>query len=306
MLKFAYHRSGLVTNTIAKQIFSTLASRGRITLSALREHSRIPLSALKTGLAILIHQHLVLYYAPDEDEPTYYQVDWRNAYGSIRSREMISLVKDRSGEAAGQLLAHVIHVGHISVGDLAAEFDLAPESKRDSRVDTIESKTNGGHAVNNSTSHTQRFQACDSLRSENDLHHVLRALLQDGFIVKLTDRTYVPNSDLQEQIRDTLIAEQFTDGKITGPKKQREFQAAANGLKRKWREEDGYSEVRDTEWRSRAKQPDSPPPSSNKRRKPNDDLSNGTSHAVNENCRSVSRKLPVLCDRSPQGICTMD
>ena len=140
-------------------------------------------------------------------------------------------------------------------------------------------------------------------------HLTLRDLLSKGYLVKVGNRSYVPQADLSEQLRDAVIAEKFRDGKITGPKKQMEFRSAFNTLKREWQDEDAYSDFRDiashgTIKRSKAS------PSSNKRVKVNGNLPSGIHCDMEdedeEKCHSVS-KLPVLCccpSRSACGIFT--
>lgn len=241
----------------------------------------------------------MLHHSAEEDEPTYFQADLHAAYALGRFRKIFRFVKERQGEAAGQIFSNILQLGHASVGDLADEYDLAPASKRDSGIDTVEEHMtedgllNGIAKVGNSTSVLEKSM------SASKFHDALRGLLAQGFLVKVNERTYLPPADLEERLRDTVISEQFQDGKITGPKKEKAFQAAVNILKRKWQDDDDYSGTRDIGSHGKIKRCTAHS-SSNKRIK-SSRLSNGVqSHAHEAHESEVEAdehrvdKLPVL------------
>lgn len=265
-----------MTNTSLKRIFSTLAEHGRMHLPALRRISAIPLRRLKVGLTTLIQHHIVLYYAEDEDAPTFFQLDWTAAYSLVRCHKLLHAIEEREGVIAKGLVANVLHLGHTSVGDLAEEYGLLPTSKRDSGIDTAEQHMSENGMVNGITENGEADHPAEHKITLADFHTTLRRLLTQGILVKVNERTFVPYADLQEEIKETVIAEDFPDGKITGSKKSKEFQEKVNTLKRKYQDDDAYSDTRDIGSHGEIMLSDTAGPKS-KRLKPNH-LSNGTHH----------------------------
>lgn len=109
----------------------------------------------------------------------------------------------------------------------------------------------------------------------------------------------MPVSDMQEQVQEAVIVDQFPDRKVTGPKKAKEFSLAVNYLKRKWRQDDTYSETSDVSSKGTIKRPGqhfAP----NKRFKVNGSLPNG--HAIDDECETSVPMLSVLCRCSPNSV----
>ena len=137
----------------------------------------------------------------------------------------------------------------------------------------------------------------DEITTISEFHQTLRTLLKKGYLTKVGNRSHIPQPDLQRQIQDTVIAEQFSDGKISGPKKKRQFDAAVNDLKRKWEDEDAYSNTKYVASRGVIKR-SKDSPSSSKRVKLNGDMPNGVhDECVEEDVETEHSvpKLPVLC-----------
>lgn len=236
----------------------------------------------------------MLHHTADEDIPTYYQVDWRSAYNLARRTNVVSLVQERHGESAAQILTNVIQLGRARVGDLADAYHLDPGSKRDSGIDTIESPLGDDDLING-------FEEADvpatfqfgKIATVSDFHASFRTLLQAGILAKVRPRSYMPKSDFQEHIEEIVISEHFPDRKITGPKKQSEFNREVNALKRKWREDDKYSDLRDLSSKGKIQRSgtiNANPPK--KRAKVNGDLPNGVNHETEES--GVEESAPIL------------
>lgn len=277
-----------------------MAEYGRLSLLALRQLSGIPPRRLKVGLTTLIQHHIILHHALDEYEPTEFQVDWHAAYALVRSRKVVDVVRNREGEAAGRIISNILQLGHVSVGDLANEYDLNPESKRDSGVDTVEEYMNEHGLVNGIAKEGKSDSAQSRITTVSKLHETLRRLLAEGFLLKVNDRTFMPMADLESRIKEAVIADKFPDGRITGPKKSKAFQSEFNWLKRKWREDDDYSESRDIGSHGEIKYSATSTPG-HKRIK-SSELTNGVNHRnAGANAESDGRddlqvhRLPVLC-----------
>ncbi|KAK0946511.1 RNA polymerase III subunit C82 [Friedmanniomyces endolithicus] len=273
---------------LAAQIFTTLAAHGRLSAPTLAAHAKIPLIRTHTGLATLLEEQLVLHHAAEEDAPTYYSVSWRNAYNLVRHINVVSLVTERHGEAAGQVVKNILQLGHARVGDLTDAYNLAPGSKRDSGVET------GAHHVPEAVmvNGAAKSYAPSNKRvtSAFELHTILRTLLRFGVLVKVGTRTLMPIADLQEQLQEAVIVDQFPDRKVTGPKKAKEFALAVNELKRKWRRDDAFSDATDASSRGAIKRPGEQS-NPNKRLKLNGNKLNG--HVIDVDCEPSASKLSL-------------
>lgn len=194
----------------------------------------------------LHEQQLLLHFSPAEDSPTFFEVHWPNAYNLARRTNIVDLVTQRHGEPAGKLVNHVLQLGDARVGDLADAYKTTPGWKRDSGIDlTADQNVAGGHSNGVAKNGEHRSHHTSSVPDESAFHSTLRALLRTGVLAKVGKRSYMPPSDLQETIENIVIREQFPDGKISGTRKQGEFKQGVSHLKRKWEEDDSYSEYND-------------------------------------------------------------
>lgn len=287
---------------MSKQIFNTLASYGRLTIAQLYHHTQIPTRRLKPAITLLTQHHIILHYAADEDEPTYFSVNWEAAYVLVRPRKIARLVEDRYGEAAGNMIETVMQIGHVSVGDLAAEYSLESGSKRDSGIDTVEQHMTEEGMLNGIAKNIEQQKPQAHITAVTQYHDTLRSLLDAGFLTKVGARALTAASDLQEQLENVVIAEQFADGRVTGPKKAKLFEAAVTTLKRKWHDEDEYAPHRDIGSQGTIKRGKASSSQGNKRVKISDNLPNGIHDSALElnddedmAVKRPVRKLPVLC-----------
>lgn len=190
---------------------------------------------------------------------------------------------------------------------MAEEYDLRPSSKRDSGIDVVENATGDcGYVNGTSKEHAPRSDPT-KVDSEAAFHDTLRSLLAKGFLAKVTERSFVPPSDLQERLRSTVAEEnrELENVGLAGSKKDKALKAKMHDLKRKWAETDDYSRIGDVASHGEIQHPEAAN-MSNKRIK--------TTHAANginhDHChvaggRGIGShhrvdKLPVLsCTPSP-------
>ena len=277
---------------------------------ALHQFTHIPLRQIKTAIATLIQHHIILHHSVDEDSPTSFQIDWNTAYNLVRSHKVTSLVVQREGEAAGQLVATIQQLGQASVGDLLDAYELTEGSKRDSGIDTVEHHMSEEGLINGIAKDGKQKNTSETITTVSDSHSILRTLLEKGYLMKVAPRSYVPPRDLEEQLRDTVIEgnADFKDGKVNGSKKKLQFENAVNSLKRKCQDEDSYSKTRDVASRGTIKRSKAPT-SSNKRVKLNGELPNGICHVSEIEDEEVApsvQKLPVFSRCRPEtASCTL-
>ncbi|KAK3671065.1 RNA polymerase III subunit C82 [Recurvomyces mirabilis] len=274
------------TGNLSASIFSTLAHHGRLSLPTLASHAQIPLRRARTGIASLLEEQLVHYIAGEEDSPALYSANLEGAYNLARHMNVVRLVTERHGEAAGQVVKNILQLGNARVGDLAEAYNLRPVSKRDSAISSEHATSNGYHKSKPSPLH--------HITSASELHNILRTLLQSGILVKVGARAFISASDFKEQIEETVINEQFPDRKVTGPKKQALFAGAVRQLKRKWQSDDAFSEAQDYDSKGTIKRPGQHFTAPNKRAKLNNGLTNG--HTDEDSGPKLSSDLIVRVD----------
>lgn len=205
----------------------------------------------------------------------------------MRSSRTTELIVGRYGEGAAKIFTFIQQLGRVRVGDLSQAFDFMPSS-RDSAIDMGDGNESKDAKANGVGAHTTDESTISTLAQ---FHGTLRILLRAGFLVKVGKRAHAPAADLQHEIEEIVISEQFPDRKITGPKKQTEFKAAVNSLKRKWRKATEYSEAQDIDSKGALKRTSGP---AAKRVKLNGGMSNGT-HGESLDSDEIAQKLPVLC-----------
>lgn len=97
-------------------------------------------------MAVLIQQHLSLWYTSDDDVTTY-EANISTVYALVRAGKYIKLVEDRFGEFAGQIVSELLLQGHARVGNLAKAH--VPTSSKDINGG---SETNHGFQTTSPTS----------------------------------------------------------------------------------------------------------------------------------------------------------
>ncbi|KAK5172747.1 RNA polymerase III subunit C82 [Saxophila tyrrhenica] len=129
--------------------------------------------------------------------------------------------------------------------------DQSPKGNGEDKEDagpSLREELNFGKAGDDAEYDDFDYESDDESRltmSEPELHILLRKLLKEGYLNKVGPRSFIPEADLDEEIKETIIKERFPDGRITGPKTGPQYQEAFNSLKRKYEEEDAYNEVTD-------------------------------------------------------------
>lgn len=221
---------------LCAEIFSLLSRVGRSTRSRLQQLSGLSVRQIKTALACMTQLHVLLHQTTDDDV-TYYHINWRHTYALLRSSRTICLVEDRYGQIAGTITAYLLQLGHARIQDLVGLFDLNTEN--DQNGYDAASRNGGSSFVGNGA------EIKSQVASLGQLHATLRKLLRAGILAKVDKSAYMPAADLQAEIEELVIIDEFPDRKINGPKKQGEFHKAVSSMKRRRREAEAFSEQRD-------------------------------------------------------------
>lgn len=229
--------------TPLERIFSTLCAHGRLTIWGLATNAKAPLRKVKQCVTAMLERQLLHHYTAHSTAPTYFAPNYRGVYNLARCDNIVTLVKERYGEGAGRIVDNIQHLGLTRIEDLAKAYDLDNASTRDSGVDLPNIHTSEDGIPNGNSK--PGAEALPDVTTVGSFHATMRTLLQSGLLVKFGPRSFIPPVDLQEEIEETVITAEFTDRKITGPKKKAEFERSVNDLKRKWRAEDEYSDSSD-------------------------------------------------------------
>ncbi|KAJ9665439.1 RNA polymerase III subunit C82 [Coniosporium apollinis] len=225
---------------LSSTVFSVLARLGRLPLNALKHHSDLTPKQLKHGLVVLIQQHLVLHNTSEDDETTYYEVHWANAYALVRSGKIIKLCEDRFGESAGGIISNLLLLGHAKVKDLAEAYNAAV--KKHSEINPEANHINGEGLPNSVGKDTHSNGAASHIRSVGELHRILNELIQAGYVRPVRDIHFRPMADITADAEQIVKREKFPTG-IKGPKGKADFVQEVNNLKRKWIEGDDEKSV---------------------------------------------------------------
>ena len=150
----------------------------------------------------------------------------------------------------------------------------------------------------NGVANDDKHKTVSDFRSVNEFHSTLRRLLDEGYLVKVTERSYMPQADYEEEAKQTATdaineIEEQSRKKWTATKKAKDILIETNTLKRKWEDEDTYSKTRDTASKGAIKRSESSAPPY-KRAKVNGDLTNGIHHEFIDDSEDVEECVPKL------------
>lgn len=196
------------------------------------KYSDLSARDLKHGLAVLIQQNLVLHYTTEDE--IFYEPHWEHAYALVRSGKIVKMVEDRFGESAGGLVSNLLLLGHAKISDLADAYGV---STKTGAVDLESLHVNGNGIANGDDASTGVEKGQNHVKSLEDLHKLLRQLLDAGFVTPVRRRHFHPTSDLRNEA-ERIVKHTLFGGQVKG-KQVVELEAEVNKLLKRWRDEDG-------------------------------------------------------------------
>ncbi|KAL0260408.1 RNA polymerase III subunit C82 [Diplodia seriata] len=221
---------------MAERVFSILAKFGRLTIRGVLKYSDLTTRDIKHGLAVLIQQNLVLHYTTEGE--VFYEPHWGEAYALVRAGKIVKMVEDRFGESAGGLVSNLLLLGHAGISDLADAYGV---SSKTGGVDSESLHVNGNGIVNGDDASAGADRTQVHIKTLDDLHRILRQLLDAGFIIPARRRHFYPTSDLRNEAERIVKANVF-GGQVKG-KQVAEMEVEVNKLLKKWRDEEEDEEV---------------------------------------------------------------
>ncbi|KAI9752785.1 MAG: N-alpha-acetyltransferase 35 NatC auxiliary subunit [Chaenotheca gracillima] len=224
-----------VYGQLTSRVFSTLLRVGRMPLVALVQKTDLQPRQLRHALAVLIQQHLVLHYTAPHTEATFYEADWKAAYGLIRSGKVRRLLDETVSSASGDVVSNLLLLGHTRVGDLLKSYSAA-SSKEIGKVSNPKATVNGGsngHKLPNGSSLSEDSANTEAIsRSTGDLQLNLRTLLDTGFVSGVRMEHFRPPADNHAEAERIVRERQFPDG----PKGNKGQAVLAEEIRKKMRE----------------------------------------------------------------------
>jgi DNA-directed RNA polymerase III subunit RPC3 len=182
---------------------------------------------VKHGLAVLVQQHLALWYS--SDTTTYYEADWTNAYALVRLGKLIKFIENRFDAAAGEVLSTLVLSGHAQVADLARAYTVSRNGVVPGFVAKKAAFTNGdlpnGHSKHQQNGHVPSFDA---------IHSALQTLLASGFLTVAHESHFRPDIDNRAIAHKQCEAYTQFQAPLKGEKRL-EFAQAVDGLLHEWK-----------------------------------------------------------------------
>ena len=189
-------------------------SYGRLTFPAILSQSGFSPRELKHSLVVLVQQHLVLWYTATDEETTYYEANWTNAYALVRSGKLINVVLERFGEFAGGLMSNLLYLGHARVGDLAQAYNDEP-SKSNPILPNVTRLSTNTHPTNGSA----KTHAKDSSQTSQSFHSILYMLIEAGFVSTVNGSHFRSLADNKNEAKKHLQRNAAYQGSLKGDRK---------------------------------------------------------------------------------------
>jgi hypothetical protein len=220
--------------TLTQSVFVQLAQSGRLTLSALLQHSdRTPVHT-RNALVGLLKAQLIL-FSTDDSDVTFYEPNWEVAYIlTIRSGSLIRLVEERYDERAAEVFQTVLSSGVVRVADLR-KTHVVEAAKYDS---PLSQRSNGdGDAQANGVDESLAHWKPGQFAAVKDLYATLQLLLQSGLVEVVGSRAFMPEHELKEEAEQLVLESGAFSKGVSGKKAKKSFRTAADDLRRQWRDE---------------------------------------------------------------------
>ena len=214
-----------------QRIFGVFLIYGRFTFPALLHRCRLTPRQLKHGLAVLIHQQLVLWFTSPGDNGAVYEPNLVNAYALVRSGKHVKTVGDRYGEVAAGVVLNLLRLGYIRVGDLVKAYGSFKYST---------AATNGALLClcpprhESVTKQSKGFEAKHESPTAETIHQALCTLMRAG-LISIVNKSHLRSAadNRSEAEREIPIQDQYV-GKLKKEREAEREQAIAQKLK-DWR-----------------------------------------------------------------------
>ncbi|MCJ1399556.1 RNA polymerase III subunit C82 [Xylographa trunciseda] len=204
-----------VYGELTSRAFSALICYGRLSIAALLHYTGLTPRQVKHSLAVLIQQHLALWYTSPENAVTYYEANWTSAYALLRAGKFVWIVEERLGSFAGGIVSNMLLSGHAGIGDLAQAYNILPHT--DSGV-----SLNEPAIVSNGDIQNGEFQAATQSHNESadSFHSSLHTLLDRGFLSSVHESYFRSDADNRSEAEALVRSLKGFHGELKADQKQ--------------------------------------------------------------------------------------
>lgn len=202
---------------LPKRIFTLLLRRGRQSIPALAQYTRLPPRHVRHGLAVLIQQNLVYYHVEHDSEITYYEANQDASYFLLRSGKIIEYVRSQYGPPAQDIVQNLLFLGHAKIGDL-----LAASTPTQQPAEVHVNGDGKSKLLTNGIQNGSNKQP-EGLASKK-LEDVMHRLLESGLVAPIVKSKLQSPSDLYNQVEREILERHFNNG-IKGTKQKDELKA---------------------------------------------------------------------------------
>lgn len=127
--------------------------------------------------------HLV-YHHTSSDQKTSYEANFRAAYDLIRSGKIIHLARENLGDDAALIVAHILSVGQVTIKELHSFWKHSHDGHNNQNGESEDKyREVHGSVVGSAQAQPQIHTGREPGRS--DLIHILKQLVQSGFVLRL-------------------------------------------------------------------------------------------------------------------------
>ena len=178
---------------------------------------------VRHSLAVLIQQHLALWYT--SEDTTFYEADWEHAYNLVRSGKIIKTVEDRFGSFAGGLISNLLTLGHTQVGDLARAYEALSPDKTPGYV-------NGESAAKPVSTPSGKIKSDEkeSNSTRKSFDSTLRSLMRTGYVTVVHESHFRSAADNRYEAEIEIGLPVEKHAALTRQKKSEFGDAVANKL----------------------------------------------------------------------------
>ncbi|KAF1814450.1 hypothetical protein P152DRAFT_512810 [Eremomyces bilateralis CBS 781.70] len=223
---------------LCSTVFKALIHLHRTTLPVLAQYTGLQTRRLKATLCVLIQNHLVVFNTSRDEGITFYEADRKGAYDIVRFGKSVKICEERFGRGAGQVIAHVLSLGHVPIAEIIQKYnaEMSQKSKRGKkRLRTNPPATNGAGATADHTEITS--STFSAIESQKHLRAIVRQLLDEQMLLPERQYFFKPSYDVHEEAEAIVKKEEFPKG-LKGTKDKARLLQQVNELKRKWRDDD--------------------------------------------------------------------
>ncbi|KAL8700155.1 MAG: hypothetical protein Q9201_005599 [Fulgogasparrea decipioides] len=216
-----------IFGALPSRVFLVLAFHGRLPFVGLVHHAQLSTTQVKHSLSILIQQHLVLWYDPDNTGRAFYEADLPNAYALARSGKYIQIINDRLGDFSSDVVSSVILLGHVRVGDLTQTyFHPGGEGPLHELLAPDQRLASGGNHSNKPNNGSD-----EAIHTVDGLHTTISNLLVAGLLRPLHESYLRPAADNVAEAEHTVPR----DSSIKSKEEQVTWEMAVKQKLEDWR-----------------------------------------------------------------------